>query len=541
MNSALSLPEHTRPSRCPTARGGSVPGLLLAALLGCLLAGCKIVVTVPEGGRVVTEDGFVCEAGQTCEIEVSDTSFDSTFTAEAKPGYTFTRWRPKARAFCGNQSTPCYLSTAPLGGDQGFLDLLASDEEFYLEPIFVNYDVSWWRTVLDEIDNGTFATAGFLYAIAPNAALCDPGSLKAEAKQRALAALNQVRALHRLPAVDYDSFYDMQMQEASLAQRANNYLNHFPSPGDSCYTASAADGSSTSSLTGGSGGPADPAEHVFGWTNDNFNQAALMEAGHRRWNLFPELGYASYGQVDGYASLKVFGFGMPPAHPVPNDLEFVALPYGTYPWVLVSGGANPTPWSLSMVPAGGGPGSFNYFADAQVSVTDTLAGTPLAVHSLHSDSKNFGLANFLSWMVDGWDYDREYTVRVSNISLPGGGKRDLEYPVIVDRYHLFNVNYPLEATDSKQGRILQGRFNAQGDRDSFGLTLNGSTQVAASSEFSNPGFFVRVYNSNKRLVKSADAPFTHTFPLGQYTVVISHCDESGLCYQGTQQYRVSFE
>ena len=139
----LSLPEHTRPSRCPTARGGSVPGLLLAALLGCLLAGCKIVVTVPEGGRVVTEDGFVCEAGQTCEIEVSDTSFDSTFTAEAKPGYTFTRWRPKARAFCGNQSSPCHLSTAPLGGDQGFLDLLASDEEFYLEPILVNYDVSW--------------------------------------------------------------------------------------------------------------------------------------------------------------------------------------------------------------------------------------------------------------------------------------------------------------------------------------------------------------------------------------------------------------
>ncbi len=441
MNSARSLPAHLRPSSRPLARNGPFPALLLAGLLGCLLTGCKIVVTVPEGGRVVTEDGFVCEAGQTCVIEVSDTSFDSTFTAKEKPGYTFTRWRYKSRAFCGNQGTPCHLSTGQLSGDQAFLDLLASDEEFFLEPIFVNYDVTWWRTVLDEIDNGTFATAGFLYAIAPNAAQCDPGSLKTAPKQRALTALNQVRALHRLPAVDYDSFYDMQMQETSLVQRANNYLNHTPGPGDDCYTASARDGASTSSLTGGSGGPADPAEHVFGWTNDNFNQAALMDAGHRRWNLFPELGYTSYGQVDGYAAMKVFDFGSPPASPVPGDLEFVALPYGTYPWVLVSRGAKPTPWSLSMVPAGGGPGSFAYFADAQVSVTDKLTGTALTVHSRHTSSQGFGLANFLSWMVDGWDYDREYTVRVSNISLPGGGRRDLEYPVSSNSPPTYPVNW----------------------------------------------------------------------------------------------------
>ncbi len=194
-----------------------------------------------------------------------------------------------------------------------------------------------------------------------------------------------------------------------------------------------------------------------------------------------------------------------------------------------------------MVPAGGGPGSFAYFADAQVSVTDKLTGTALTVHSRHTSSQGFGLANFLSWMVDGWDYDREYTVRVSNISLPGGGRRDLEYPVIVDRYHLVNVNYPQEATDTKQGRTLQGRFNSAGDRDSFVVTLNGQTQVTARSEFSNAGFFVLVYNNNKRLVQSADASYARTFPLGQYTVVISHCDENGLCYQGTGQYTVSFE
>jgi uncharacterized protein YkwD len=515
--------------------------LAITGCLICLIAGCKIVVTVGEGGRVVTGDGFECRSGDTCVIEVEDTRFDSTFSAVAAPGYTFTRWKAKAFAFCGNQTTACRLATTLIGDNPALLEVLASDQEFFLEPVFVPYDVDWWQGALDEIDAGTFASAGGLYDLAPNLDQCDPGWLKQAARKRALAAVNQVRSLHRLPAVDYDDFYDMQVQQTSLVQRANNYLDHFPDPRDRCYSAAAAYGAASANITSGTGGPADPADQVFGWTNDNFNVGSLMEAGHRRWILFPELGYVSYGQVDGYGTLKVFDFGMPPAYSLPDDLEFVAMPYRAYPWVLVSQGANPTPWSLSMVPPAGTGGAFDYFSGAQVAVTDGESGQRLTVHSVHSDTKGFGLANFLSWMVDGWDYDRQYIVRVSDIRLPGGGTRDLEYPVLVDRYHLFNVDHPLEAGDSRERRTLRGRFHSADDRDSFRLRLLGDVRVTGKSEFSNQAFFVLVYDSNKRLIKAADAAYTLNFPQGQYTVVVSPCDDNGLCYQGTQGYTVTLQ
>ena len=83
----------------------------LAALLTLLLFGCKLVVTVPEGGRVVTEDGFVCLGGEVCVIEVTTDDFDSVFTAEPAEGYTFTQWAKKKGSFCGHRTAPCPLST----------------------------------------------------------------------------------------------------------------------------------------------------------------------------------------------------------------------------------------------------------------------------------------------------------------------------------------------------------------------------------------------------------------------------------------------
>ena len=90
--------------------------MALVPLLATFLVACKIVVTVPKGGKVVTEDGFVCQAGEVCVIEVSDDTFDSTFTAMADEGYTFTRWARKPSALCGNQTGSCHLSTLLFSG-----------------------------------------------------------------------------------------------------------------------------------------------------------------------------------------------------------------------------------------------------------------------------------------------------------------------------------------------------------------------------------------------------------------------------------------
>lgn len=517
------------------------PRLFLIMVVAAVLSSCKVIVTVPFGGEVVTEDGFVCRAGETCEVNVSNEFFDSTFTAVAAEGYTFVRWRVKPGAFCGNAAVPCYLTTDGFEAYPELMAYLDSDLEYYLEPVFVQYDPAYWQKVLAEIEAGSFTGDDFLYALKPDTANCDPGALTEAAKERALLALNKTRALHHLPAVEQDSFYDMQVQEASLVQRANNRLNHFPSPGDKCYTASAETGSSTSNLGASNGQSKDPVSDVIIWTNDNTNIAVLMEAGHRRWLLYPSLGYMSYGQVEGFSALKVFDFGNSPPDPLPAALEFVAMPYESYPYILVSQGDAPTPWSFSMVPPAGVASDFNYFQNAQVKITEIDSGKSLSVQNLHKDNKGFGLANFLSWMVVGWEHDVPYTVKISGIARPGGGTETIEYPVVIDRYNLFNVDHRLEASDKPGDDSPQGKFNNPADKDSYQISLVGKTMVSGQSEFSNQAFFILVYDSLKRLVKSSDKAFSHNFPLGKYTFVASLCDEDGLCYQDTKTYRIELE
>ena len=108
--------------------------LLSAALLG---AGCKIRISPPEGGRVVTESGaFLCESGQVCEVEVTDTDFDQTFIAEPATGFAFDGWRRRDRGLCGGSVDPCRLFTSGFLGQPALLAFLSSDEVFFLEPVF---------------------------------------------------------------------------------------------------------------------------------------------------------------------------------------------------------------------------------------------------------------------------------------------------------------------------------------------------------------------------------------------------------------------
>ena len=528
-----ALKAFASPCTSASSNRGHIFKLGILTLLVTAIAGCKIVVSIPFGGSVTTEDGFQCQSGQTCTVDVTDETFDSTFKAVPAEGYTFTHWRRKPSAFCGADTKPCHLSTTSFGGNSALLDLLASDQEFFLEPVFVQYNVSYWRGVLKQIEAGNFTTDDFLYAINPDVGNCNPGALTGEAKTRALKALNETRSLHRLPAVQIDSAYDTQMQEASLVQKANNYLTHFPDPADECYTASAADGAATSNIFAGSR-PSDPASDVFGWTNDSNNVAALMEAGHRRWMLFPTLGFTSYGQVQGRSALKVFGFTNASPNSDPGDIEFVAMPYESYPYIMVDQGSSSTPWSFSMVPPAGMASDFNYFQNATVSVTDNDSGKLLKINDLHVDNKGFGLSNFLSWMVAGWTYDKPYTVNISNISMPGGGMRDIAYPVMVDRFNLLNLVHPLEATDSASENTLEGRFNSETDKDSYEVAITGKKTISGQR-----GFFVLVYDIDKRLVKSSDSTISGEFAFGKHTIVVSLCNEEGSCYSGTNSYRLN--
>jgi hypothetical protein len=155
-------------------------------------------------------------------------------------------------------------------------------------------------------------------------------------------------------------------------------------------------------------------------------------------------------------------------------------------------------------------------------------------NNLHKDNKGFGLANFLTWRVAGWDYDKPYTVKISNISVPGGGTRDIFYPVMVDRFNLLNLVHPLESTDSATGSTLAGSFNSAADKDSYKVAITGKKTISGQR-----GFFVLVYDINKRLVASSDSTISGEFGFGKHTVVVSLCNEERTCYSGTNSYRLN--
>ncbi len=115
----------------------SIFQLLTAITAVLLLAGCKIRIEVPAGGKVSTLSGnILCSANQPCEIDVNDTSFTETFVAEADTGYLFTGWKKRPRGFCGGSAAACALSTADFVGNASLMNFLSSNEVFYLEPVF---------------------------------------------------------------------------------------------------------------------------------------------------------------------------------------------------------------------------------------------------------------------------------------------------------------------------------------------------------------------------------------------------------------------
>lgn len=107
-----------------------------ATLLLALLAGCKVNIIVPEGGKVVSESGeYDCASG-TCVIEVADTTFDQTFSAAPNAGFVFDGWRTDDNYLCGGSTGTCRLNTTGFGASPPLMAILASDDDFFLEPVF---------------------------------------------------------------------------------------------------------------------------------------------------------------------------------------------------------------------------------------------------------------------------------------------------------------------------------------------------------------------------------------------------------------------
>lgn len=272
-----------------------------------------------------------------------------------------------------------------------------------------------------------------LYLRAPDVAKCDAGELKPSERQKVLARINMIRALHGLPNVVYETNDNVYVTAAALIIAANEKLSHSPDTSSRCYSNDGYIGSKKSNLHMGMGRgthyPDSSESVVDGFLIDE----GVNSIGHRRWLLDPFLYSIAFSRVDGIWPGSSWGYVTGATLRVVNDVDanishmsptFIAYPVGNYPANLFD--VN-------------GYLSFSVLADvsnkhnnAKVSFSDTTirvsnAGQPMTVHSQSSNSDGFGLPNSLQWKVTGLQRGISYDVSVNNVKLPNGSVQNYSY------------------------------------------------------------------------------------------------------------------
>ena len=364
----------------------------------------------------------------------------------------------------------------PAPGEIAVLEWTESTQHFELLGIWGGraYEQGDWQQfdadlgAFDELGGLPYSNDEFLYAEQSDPDTCRAGKMTQAAKDRALEAMNQIRALHNLAPVHYSSRYDEQMQAAALIHAVGGggvfSPPPTPAPGDQCYTEAGVEGSRTSwrgSRLGLAG--RDPVGHMVELTERGgyirldrylFNPIPPPE---RRWILNPFATYMSYGQVTAAGSFSVFyalkflGFDEEPVISPRVEVDYVAFPYEIYPALLMEGHA---PWSFSVVEdqTSAEGNQHPYFERAEVSVTRVEDGSSLPVGKLYTDTEPIGTPNILSWQVRGWGYDTLYEVEISNVSMRSGATRSFSYPVFIDRDDLEE----LTRTNREEERFIPG-------------------------------------------------------------------------------------
>ncbi len=112
---------------------------LTLCIVASLVAGCKVEITVPAGGSVVTSSGlYACAAGETCSITIDHPYFSERFTAVPARGYIFSRWEDAPGAFCAGSHKPVCddIDTGIFLDNADLLEWLNFDASYSLTPVF---------------------------------------------------------------------------------------------------------------------------------------------------------------------------------------------------------------------------------------------------------------------------------------------------------------------------------------------------------------------------------------------------------------------
>ena len=119
-----------------------MPGRIFAVtVLLILLSACRIEITVPGGGEVITRSGgYSCSENSDCAVQVADTNFNETFVATPSAGYQFIGWKTGYARLCGGSLLPCTIDTSWFASYDNLMSMLASDAVAYLEADFIPLD-----------------------------------------------------------------------------------------------------------------------------------------------------------------------------------------------------------------------------------------------------------------------------------------------------------------------------------------------------------------------------------------------------------------
>lgn len=111
---------------------------LLLIGMSSALTGCYLEVIPTAGGDIQSLSGARdCVGGSVCQFEVTDTNFNDSFTATAKPGYEFVRWQAGDGFQCADSTSPtCSLSNEGVEGHAGAEAVIASNQVFKIMPVF---------------------------------------------------------------------------------------------------------------------------------------------------------------------------------------------------------------------------------------------------------------------------------------------------------------------------------------------------------------------------------------------------------------------
>ena len=270
-----------------------------------------------------------------------------------------------------------------------------------------------------------------LYYLEPDIEACTSGIPSDSEKQKVLARLNYLRAIHGLPAVVYSTEGDEITAECALIIAANNtdgnnlQLSHTPPQSWDCWSQQAYDGCNSSNIHVGWAKGSDLSQEESSEIVDSFMRDKGVDSiGHRRWLLDPWLGHISFGRADYTdgngtfvlgAAIKVIHDDTPD---VANllDIDFVAYPFEEYPKELYPN--NQIRMSFSVLKDKmnkfGNASSIN-LAGTTIAIIDSTNNKTISVSDLMMDTEGMGIPNNISWLASGIEYNKKYNVTVSNI------------------------------------------------------------------------------------------------------------------------------